>query len=234
MPYPLDTFYSRIYKRYDLVNRMFTLGMDQRWRKYAADRCLRYHPSSVLDLCCGTGELTLLLAGNNNHEVRVTGFDLNPDMLEMARQKTKKRGFHNIRFTRGDVAGLPFTDESFDGITIGFGFRNLTYDNPKREIHMAEIFRVLKRQGRLFILESGVPENPVMHFLFRLYLLLVLVPIGLLLSGDRQAYRYLARSSAGFYSPAEISKMLSARGFVMEESKPFFFGAARLITALKP
>jgi demethylmenaquinone methyltransferase/2-methoxy-6-polyprenyl-1,4-benzoquinol methylase len=234
MPYPLDTFYSHIYKRYDLINRLFTLGMDRSWRKYAADQCLRHKPSTVLDLCCGTGELTLLLAGSDNQALTITGFDLNPRMLELARQKADKSGCHNIRLIQGDVSQMPFPDESFDCITIGFGFRNLIYDNAGQEIYLSEIFRVLTGKGRLFILESGVPESRFIQFFFRLYLRLVLVPIGLLFSGNRQAYRYLARSSAGFFSLDEINQLLSGKGFVMEESKKFFFGAANLITMRKP
>jgi len=234
MAYLLNEFYSRIYKRYDLVNRLFTLGMDQPWRKYAAGRCLRHHPSVVLDLCCGTGDLTLLLSENNSKEISVTGFDLNTQMLEKAKQKTDKRGIRNIRYIKGDVSHMPFPEESYDCITIGFGFRNLTYDNPNQSSHLAEIFRVLKKGGRLFILESGVPENPLVRFFFRVYVTLVLIPLGFLISGDKQAYHYLARSSAGFFSVDEVGRLLSGKGFVMEERKKFFMGAANLIIARKP
>jgi demethylmenaquinone methyltransferase/2-methoxy-6-polyprenyl-1,4-benzoquinol methylase len=234
MNYPLDTFYSRIYKRYDLINRLFTLGMDKSWRKYTAVQCLRHNPAEVLDLCCGTGELTLLLSGNNSKEISITGFDLNTQMLDRARQKTKQKGCGNIRYVQGNVSHMPFHEASFDSITIGFGFRNLTYDNPGQNTHMKEIYRVLKKGGRLFILESGMPEIPWIRFFFRLYLCLVLIPVGFLLSGDRRAYSYLARSSAGFFSVDEISQFLSGKGFVMEARKKFFLGAANLIIARKP
>ncbi len=234
MPYPLDTFYSRIYKRYDLVNRLFTLGMDQPWRKYTANQCLRHHPAEVLDLCCGTGDLTMLLSGNNSRDISVTGFDLNTKMLERAKQKTNKKGYRNIRYIQGDISHLPFPEDSYDCITIGFGFRNLTYDNPNQSAHISEMFRVLKKGGRMFILESSVPENPLVRFFFRGYLNLVLIPVGFLFSGDKHAYQYLARSSAGFFSADQIARLLSGKGFVMEKGKKFFFGAANLIIACKP
>lgn len=234
MTYPLNAFYSRIYKRYDLINLLFTLGMDRWWRRYTVRQCLRYHPAKVLDLCCGTGEMTLLLSGNNTKDLSVTGFDMNGQMLGRAIQKTDKKGFHNIRYVQGRVSSMPFQDESFDCITVGFGFRNLTYDNPEQARHLSEMFRVLKKGGKLFILESGIPENPWIRFFFKMYLNLVLIPLGSLLSGDRQAYRYLARSSAGFFSVDEIGLMLSGKGFTMDERKKFFTGAADLIVASSP
>ncbi|MBN2275544.1 MAG: ubiquinone/menaquinone biosynthesis methyltransferase [Bacteroidales bacterium] len=234
MPYPLDTFYSRIYRRYDLINRLFTMGMDQLWRKQTARQCLRHNPAVVLDLCCGTGDLTIMLAKKSKKETSITGYDFNANMLERARQKIKKKQHGNISYIQGEVSQMPFADESFDCITIGFGFRNLTYENPERDVHMAQICRVLKKEGRFFILESGIPENRLIRFFFRLYLKLLLIPVGYLLSGDSQAYTYLARSASGFFSTDEIGRMLSAKGLSIVKRKSFFFGAANLIVARKP
>ena len=233
MAYPLNEFYSRIYKRYDLINRLFTFGMDQSWRKEAARQCLRYKPEAVLDLCCGTGDLSILLAGKGEGKVTVTGFDRNAGMLEIARQKSARKGFHNIRFIQGDASQMPFAPESFDGITIGFGFRNLTYENPHSAVHISEMHRVLKRGGKLFILESGVPENRWIRFFYTIYLTLVLIPIGSVLSGDRKAYRYLAHSAANFFPADELRRMLSGQGFGIAAWKFFFLGAASLIMAEK-
>jgi len=233
MAYPLDAFYSRIYKRYDLVNRLFTFGMDQLWRKETARQCNRYHPDAVLDLCCGTGDLTILLARNAEAKVSVTGFDLNRDMLEAARKKSLQKNLQSIQYIQGDASQMPFADKSFDCITIGFGFRNLIYDNPRAFVHISEMNRVLKKGGKLFILESGIPENRLIRFFYTCYLYLILIPIGYILSGDRKAYQYLAQSSANFFTADEVFRMLSERGFAHMARKIFFIGAASLITAEK-
>ena len=127
---------------------------------------------------------------------------------------------------------MPFAGDSFDCITIGFGFRNLTFDNPHSSGHISEMHRVMKRGGKLFILESGIPENPLIRLFFRNYLYLVLIPIGFF-SGDHKAYKYLARSAANFYPADEINRMLSAKGFKITARKIFCLGAASLITAEK-
>jgi demethylmenaquinone methyltransferase/2-methoxy-6-polyprenyl-1,4-benzoquinol methylase len=154
-------------------------------------------------------------------------------MLEAARQKSTRKGFHRIRYIQGDASQMPFATESFDCITIGFGFRNLTYDNPHSSGYISEMHRVLKRNGKLFILESGIPENRWIRFFFKSYLALVLIPLGFILSGDRKAYRYLAQSAANFYTADELVRMLSGKGFKITSRKFFFMGAASLITAKK-
>lgn len=233
MAYPLNEFYSRIYKRYDRINRLFTLGMDQFWRRYTARQCLRYEPQAVLDLCCGTGDLSILLSGKGEGKGSVTAFDFNAKMLETARQKSARRGNHSIRFVQGDASQMPFAPDSFDCITIGFGFRNLTYENPQSSRHVSEIHRVLKKGGKLFILESGIPENPVIRFFFKGYLYLVLIPIGFFISNDYKAYRYLVQSTANFFTADELSGILSGKGFKVTARNTFFLGAACLITAEK-
>jgi demethylmenaquinone methyltransferase/2-methoxy-6-polyprenyl-1,4-benzoquinol methylase len=233
MAYPLDEFYSRIYKRYDLINRLFTIGMDKYWRKVAASQCIGFRPDTILDLCCGTGDLTIMLAREGGGKISITGFDRNSQMLDAARQKSTRKGFHNIGYIQGDALQMPFASDSFDCITIGFGFRNLTYDNPLASGYISEMSRVLKKSGKLLILESGIPENRWIRLLFKCYLTLILIPIGFILSGDRQAYRYLAHSAANFYTTDELMRMLSGKGLQITATKIFFMGAASLITAEK-
>jgi demethylmenaquinone methyltransferase / 2-methoxy-6-polyprenyl-1,4-benzoquinol methylase len=233
MTYPLDEFYSRIYKRYDLINRLFTFGMDQSWRRITANKCIHLKPDAVLDLCCGTGDLTILLAGKGDGKVSITGFDRNAEMLETARQKSTRKGYSSIQYIQGDASQMPFAAESFDCITLGFGIRNLTYDNPNSSDHISEIIRVLKRNGMLFILESSIPENRWIRFFFKSYLTLVLIPLGFVLSGDRRAYKYLAQSAANFYTANALIRMLSEKGFKITDRKIFFMGVASLIAAEK-
>jgi demethylmenaquinone methyltransferase/2-methoxy-6-polyprenyl-1,4-benzoquinol methylase len=229
----LKTFYSSIYKRYDLVNRLFTLGMDVRWRKKAAAECLKKRPSSIIDLCCGTGDMVLSIHGMLQDEARVVGYDFSESMLEKARIKAVKNHAETIEFIQGDVAKMPFADGEFDCICIAFGFRNLTYDNPSRGKHVSEIARILKQGGSLIILESAVPVNRIINIFYRVYLHFILVPLGGLLSGNWKAYRYLAKSSANYMRQDEIADLLKNYGLVVNFVKPFFFGSASLITAFR-
>ena len=144
-----------------------------------------------------------------------------------------KQNKKDLRFIQGDAVNMPFNDKIFDRITIGFGFRNLTFDNPNKDKHISEMYRVLKPGGRLLILESSVPENPIVRFFYLLHLYLFLVPVGGLISGDFKAYWYLAHSSAKFYSSDEVKQMLEKQGFRNYNLQPFLFGAANLIETIK-
>jgi demethylmenaquinone methyltransferase/2-methoxy-6-polyprenyl-1,4-benzoquinol methylase len=232
--HPLDEFYSKIYKKYDRINRLFTLGQDVRWRRITARKCLSHAPASVIDLCCGTGDLALEIHRLSTPEdVKITGFDFNGNMLLIAREKAQKKAFDTIQFTEGDAAKMPFSDNSFDAMTIGFGFRNLTFENPNASLHLAEINRILKPGGRLYILESGVPSNRYIRFGYNLYLRYVLIPLGGIISGDWNAYSYLARSSANFFPVKEVERMLSDYGFGSFELESFMYGATNLVTVKK-
>ncbi len=231
--FPLQQFYSRIYKTYDLVNRLFTFGLDEKWRSETVKLCLSYNPDHVLDLCCGTGDLALRIGMLKSKTIKVTGYDLNKKMLELARIKADKIKVPQIDFIQGDVAAMPFSNNEFDCITIGFGFRNLTFENPDRDKYLNEINRVLKPGGRLLILESAVPENRFVNFFYKLYLNLFLIPLGGLLSGDFNAYRYLARSSIKFYSLKEIESLFQEFNLEIRLQKKYLFEAVNILVAGK-
>jgi demethylmenaquinone methyltransferase/2-methoxy-6-polyprenyl-1,4-benzoquinol methylase len=231
--YPLQDYYSRIYKTYDLVNRLFTFGLDRKWRRYTVDACLSGNPERILDLCCGTGDLAVSISRSATRPVRVTGFDLNPEMLALAREKAKKYASPEIDFVQGDAGSLPFNNHEFDSITLGFGFRNLTWKNPNRDVYLREISRVMKPGARLLILESAVPQSPLIGFFYRLFLRLFLVPLGGLISGDWGAYRYLAGSSSGFYDYMSLKSMLGPYKLELEQGRKFLFGSVNLLIATK-
>lgn len=232
--YPLHSFYSKIYSQYDLVNRLFTWGMDSIWRRRTARICLEANPDSILDVCCGTGALTFEISKLSQKNIRLTGYDFNRDMLDVAEKKKIRHVKNNkLHFIEGDVADMPFHEGEFDAITISFGFRNLTYDNPKARRYLNEISRVLKREGKLFILESGVPNRKIIRIFHKFYLRFFLVPLGGIISGNMDAYQYLARSSAGYFNLIELEELLKANGFVHIKSKSFFLSAANLIVAQK-
>lgn len=231
--FTLQEYYSRIYKTYDLVNRLFTFGQDRKWRRYTIELCLKDNPERILDLCCGTGDLALGLAGASRRPVEITGFDLNPGMLEVAKNKAKRLGIQSVDFRQGDAASMPFASRAFDRITIGFGFRNLIWENPNRERHLEEISRVMKPGARLLILESAVPEIAFVSFFYRAYLKLILVPVGGILSGDWKAYRYLAGSSSGFYDFSTLKSMMESYQLKLQSEKKYLFGSVNLLVATK-
>jgi demethylmenaquinone methyltransferase/2-methoxy-6-polyprenyl-1,4-benzoquinol methylase len=231
--FPLQEYYSRIYRTYDLVNRLFTFGQDKKWRLHTVKACLRDNPGRILDLCCGTGDITLGIAREGDRNLRITGFDLNPQMLAVARDKANRFRIGTVEFMQGDAGSMPFNDQEFDRITIGFGFRNLTWENPNRGKHLEEINRVMKPGAKLLILESAVPNNRIIGVFYRLYLRLILIPLGGLLSGDWNAYRYLAGSSSGFFDFATLRTMLNHYGLYLEMGREYLFGTVNLLIATK-
>lgn len=226
--------FTAVPPRYDLVNRIVTLGFDKSWRRLAALTCLVEKPRRVLDLGCGTGDLTINLARLAEKDVQIIGIDYSSPMLEIARQKAVRAGVvHKVEFIHGEAARLPFPDAYFDTVGISFAFRNLTYKNPLCRPHLAEVRRVLRPGGRYVIVESSQPENRLIRALFQLYLRVLVKPVGILLSGNLGAYRYLADSVARFYSPREVREMLLAAGFQDVSYHPLLFGAAGIHVAVK-
>jgi len=230
---PLEKMFNEVPARYDMLNRVITWRLDERWRKTAVRSCLEGAPSRVLDLCTGTGDLAIRLAKSVNGETRIKALDYSQPMLEVARGKADKANLYNIEFIHGDAALMPIENEDLDVVGIAFAFRNLTYKNPDREKFLQEIYRVLKSQGKFVIVESSQPENRLMRSLFRLYLKVFVAGIGGWLSGHKGAYRYLAASARNFYEPAEIKELLSGTGFTRVEYRAFLGGIAGLTVATK-
>jgi len=231
---PLHGMFMAVPPRYDLVNHIITVGLDTRWRSRAARICLEKKPLRILDLGCGTGDLTIILARLAGENVNIVGLDYSPPMLALARRKAIKAGVgHRVSFIHGEATQLPFPDGQFDCVGISFAFRNLTYKNPSRLPHLAEVKRILKPGGRYIIVESSQPENPLIRTLFHLYLRALVMPAGTVLSGNRAAYRYLSESAARFYSPGEIREMLLTAGFGDVSYRPLLFGAAGIHVAMK-
>lgn len=224
-PQPLHGMFAEVPPQYDRVNRIITLGLDKRWRWLAARVCLEGKPLRVLDLGCGTGDLTINLALLAEDGVEITGLDYSRPMLELARQKAARAGVgERVKFVHGEAVPLPFPDGHFDCVGISFAFRNLTYKNPLQLSHLAEVKRVMEPGGRYVIIESSQPGNRVIRTLFHFYLHTFAAPVGMLISGNRGAYHYLAESASRFYSPGEVKEMLLAAGFRDVSYRPLFFG----------
>ncbi len=229
---PLYDMFTTVPYRYDLVNRVITWGLDNRWRRAAAEECLASQPRRVLDLGCGTGDLAINLARLAGDNVELAGIDFSQTMLELAAKKTEPLA-RKISFISGDAADLPFPDEYFDSVGISFAFRNLTYKNPLARRHIAEVLRVLSTGGRFVIVETSQPRSKLIRKLYHLYLRWFVLRVGYLLSGSRGAYHYLAESAARFYSPEELKEVLTGAGFRYVSYHSLFLGAISIHIATK-
>ncbi len=233
-PRPLHSMFQVVPPSYDLINHLVTWGLDRRWRRLTARVCLEGHPRQILDLGCGTGDLSVHLARLADKGVAITGLDYSQPMLELAKRKAYRAGvFERIKFVNGNAANLPFPDGHFDCVGISFACRNLTYKNQLCLPHLAEVRRVLKPGGRYVIVDSSQPANRVIRWLFHLYMRIVAQPVGTLISGNPPAYRYLAESMSRFYGPEEVREMLLKAGFKTVTYRPLWFGIVGLHVATK-
>lgn len=199
--------FDRIAGVYDLMNSAMTAGLHHRWRRRAADRAAVGSGDAVLDVCCGTGDLALELAGRTGPSGSVVGCDFSEPMLERARRKAAGRGLAGIRFEWADALDLPYEDASFEAVTVGFGVRNLA----DLERGLAEMARVLRPGGRLVILEITQPRRPPLSTLLSVWFERVVPRLGGL-AGDRAAYTYLPESVRRFPSPEGLAELLAGAG----------------------
>ena len=231
---PLHRMFDAIPKRYDLINKLITLGLDKGWRRKAARVCLESHPHRVLDLCCGTGDLLLDTALMADDDVELTGVDYSRTMLDLAQGKAARIvPGRRVDFVFGDAAEIPFADGYFDCIGISFAFRNLTYKNPYAPEHLKETLRVLRPGGHFVIVETSQPESALVRTVYHAYLRGYVYHTGYWLSGSKGAYRYLAESASRFYSATELRAMLLTTGFKEVRFSPMLLGAVGIYVAVK-
>ena len=188
--------FDRISGVYDLMNSAMTAGLHHQWRERAVDRAQVGPGSDALDLCCGTGDLALALAAGSGPDGRVVGSDFSEPMLELARHKSGEEGLP-VEFGWADALELPYGDESFDAVTVGFGARNLA----DLERGLSEMARVLRPGGRLVILEITRPQREPLASFYSLWFDR-LVPVIGSLAGDPDAYSYLPDSVRSFPEPS--------------------------------
>jgi demethylmenaquinone methyltransferase / 2-methoxy-6-polyprenyl-1,4-benzoquinol methylase len=214
--------FAAIAGSYDLNNRVHSLWRDQSWRRRAV-RAADVKPGDVvLDVACGTGDLTELFA--KSPAAKVSGVDFTPQMLDIARAKQRRLPpavSSKIAYFEGDAMNLAFPDSSADVISIAFGIRNVT--DPAKAL--GEFARVLKAGGRLVVLEFGRPRPGPARWLNDFYCGRVMPTTATLLSGDKSgAYKYLPRSVGTFMEPGEMRSRMTAAGFKDVSTRPFTLG----------
>lgn len=199
--------FDRISGVYDLMNSAMTAGLHHQWRERAVDRAQVGPGSDALDLCTGTGDLALALRRRIGPDGRVVGSDFSEAMLELARGKSGEEGLP-VEFGWADALELPYGDESFDAVTVGFGARNLA----DLDRGLSEMARVLRPGGRLVILEITKPEREPLASFYSLWFDRLIPVIGSL-AGDSEAYSYLPDSVRSFPEPQRLAEMIDNAGF---------------------
>ncbi len=220
--------FDAISEDYDGLNRVISFGFDLKWRKKVVNTIVKKGAKNVLDIATGTGDLAIQMADKGI--AQVIGLDLSPGMLEVGREKISSKGLdQKVEMICGDSENLPFDDEVFDAITVAFGVRNFEH----LEKGLSEIYRTLKKDGVLVILETSVPTKFPFKQGYKVYTKYILPLIGKLFSKDKSAYTYLSESAAAFPYGTEFNNILGKIGFIAMENRPQTFGVATIYTAIK-
>ena len=215
---------------YDRLNHLLSLNIDKLWRKRSLREIVDGSEQQILDVACGTGDSTIAIAKAAGPGSRVTGVDISEGMMSLIMRKAAHEGVHDrIRLQVADAEALPFADASFHRVSCDFGIRNFEH----KDLALKEFLRVLKPGGKLVILELSVPSQPFLRRCYDLYFLHVLPWIGGLVSGDKEAYRYLPASVHGFPQPETFCGMIRKAGFTGVCYKTFTFGLCRMYIGLK-
>ena len=225
------SMFSRIAQRYDLVNDVLSLGTHRGWRRRLLDYVGLNSSDAVLDLCCGTGDLTFEAARRLKCPGKVTGIDFSPAMLEVAQKKLSKVNRTTSRktsFMLGDAMDLSaLGDAKYDLITIGFGIRNV--DDPVA--CLASLKQHLTEEGKIGILEFGQPRIPGFATVYRLYGKFLIPIIGGIISGDMQAYRYLPSTASRFPCKKSFVELMNRAGYADAGYKSLSGGIAYVYRA---
>ena len=217
--------FSRLARRYDLVNDVMSFGLHRRWKKDTIRLALEGRPRAVriLDLCCGTGDLSFLGEESFGPEARVVGADFTLPMLAVAR-KRKAAGGRRSNFVQADALRLPFPSGRFDVITVGYGLRNIA--DPAAAL--VEMRRVLAPGGRVVILDFGKPDNAIAKVLYAGFINTVMPAMGWLFHGDPEIYGYIPDSLVRYPAQRGVEDLMRKSGFVNARYENRLFGTMGL------
>lgn len=221
--------FDNIAKRYDLLNRVLSAGVDQRWRKNVTRRLKELSPNTILDIATGTADLAIMCYDQLQPK-KVVGVDISQKMLDVGQNKLSKRGLEDKIFLEwGDSENLSFADNSFDAVTVAFGVRNF----GDLEKGLEEIYRVIRPGGKAVVLEFSQPRMPVFKQLYNFYFSTILPSIGRWTSKDPKAYKYLYESVQSFPDYEAFLQLLEKKGFKRTDFFPQTFGICCIYEGVK-
>ncbi len=237
----VQKMFSAIAPSYDLNNRLHSFWQDQRWRKKAVSMANLSGGDVVVDVACGTGDLSLAFyrrllrtptaSASANSQPKVIGIDFTFAMLPLARRKSAGTRQPHAMYINGDAQALPLEDECCDVVSIAFGIRNV----QEPPAAMGEFFRILRPGGRLIVLEFSQPTHPLIRWANDLYCSRIMPHTATWISGDRSgAYSYLPKSVATFASREKMRRMIQDAGFNDVVEKPLTFGVCVCYRGIKP
>ncbi len=228
-PETIQRMFGAIAKRYDRTNAILSFSMHNLWNRALVKMLAEHRPRKILDLCCGTGEITYTLLKHSPDPTQVYLLDFCPEMLECAKARGSNIQGHTLNYIQGDAQEVSLPDQCVDAVSVAYGVRNIK--EPRK--CFTEAFRVLRPGGRFGILELTRPKNRVLRAGHTLYLRTILPIIGKLVTSNRDAYQYLCNSIETFVDPELIVPELSDVGFKNVQSRPLMGGIASLITGEK-
>ena len=199
----VNDLFARIARRYDFLNDLQSFGLHRLWKRRVVNLAQPAPGTRALDLCCGTGDITFALA---QHGAEATGLDFSAQMLEVAGERKIKEPLANLKFIQGDAQKIPFAENSFDIVTVGYGLRNLT----SWESGVDEMFRVAKPGARLIVLDFGKPSNAIWRAIYFTHLQISVPLIGLLFCGNAQAYAYILESLKHYPAQVAVAEKMRA------------------------
>lgn len=220
--------FDTISGNYDGLNRVISFGIDIKWRKKVLKMVSNKNPEMILDIATGTGDLAILMT--NTKAKKIIGLDISAGMLEVGRKKIEQKKLsERIEMVLGDSENIPYEDNTFDAITVGFGVRN--FENLEKGF--SEILRVLKPNGIFVILETSVPTKTPYKQGYKFYSKYILPLIGKIFSKDDSAYQYLSDSASVFPYGEALNNILRKIGFIEVKALPQTMGVATIYSASK-
>ncbi len=220
----IQAMFNAVAPRYDLLNRLLSLGYDKRWRKLAVNEFESVANKTYLDVATGTADIALEMASRQPPPHKIIGMDFSQSMLELGNNKVS-----DIKLIPASAEHIPLKDKIFDGVITAFGVRNFS----DAEQGLREMYRILKPQGKIVVLEFSFPQNGLLQWLYRFYFENILPLTGRIISGHKSAYSYLPASVATFPQGNTFKKMLEESGFENVSFKELTFGIVTLYTGLK-
>ena len=225
----VEEMFNRIAPTYDSLNHIMSLGIDRSWRRKSIDALKPLAPQHMLDIATGTGDFAMLAAQRLGPQ-EIIGADISEGMMEVGREKVRRAGLQDvITFQQEDCTRLSFADGRFDAVTVAYGARNF----QDLDAALREMFRVLRPQGQLLLVELTAPPRFPMKQLFCVYAHIVMPLLGRIISHDPTAYTYLPASMQAFPQAEVMQEILRKAGFAQVRWKRFTMGICTMYLATK-